>query len=234
MGKTVVAVVGRPNVGKSTLLKILAGLMDADGGSYSLSKGLSLGYMEQQFAVHGNETVYEILKDVFTPVFAMEEKLRQMEVDMASTQNETELKRLGDSYERLNFLFEQADGYAWQSSIAGVLAGLGFEKHQWDQPAALLSGGELTRLCLAKLLLQKPDLLLLDEPTNHLDLESITALNNALIKFKGALLFTSHDHQFVQSIADRIIEFRPDGIYVDCTAGGGGQSQYHAEGTLQP
>ncbi len=198
--------VGVNGCGKSTLLKILAGLMDADDGSFSLGKDLSLGYMEQQFSVSGNKTVYEVLKDVFLPVFAMEEKLRQMEVDMASTQNETELKRLGDSYERLNFLFEKADGYAWQSSIAGVLAGLGFEKHQWDQPAHLLSGGELTRLCLARLLLQKPDLLLLDEPTNHLDLEALAWLEKYLSEYKGAVIVVSHDRYFMDKICTHITE----------------------------
>lgn len=198
--------VGVNGCGKSTLLKILAGLEYADGGSFSLNKGMTFGYMEQQFAVDGNKTVYDVLKDVFIPVFAMEEKLRQMEIDMASTQSETELKRLGDSYERLNFLFEQADGYAWQSSIAGVLAGLGFEKHQWDQPAHLLSGGELTRLCLARLLLQKPDLLLLDEPTNHLDLEALNWLETYLAEYKGAVIVVSHDRYFLDHICTHITE----------------------------
>lgn len=198
--------VGVNGCGKSTLLKILAGIEEADDGSFSLGRDLTLGYMEQQFSVSGNKTVYEVLKDVFIPVFQMEEKLRQMEVDMASTQNETELKRLGDSYERLNFLFEKADGYAWQSSIAGVLAGLGFEKHQWDQPAHLLSGGELTRLCLAKLLLQKPDLLLLDEPTNHLDLEALAWLEKYLSEYKGAVIVVSHDRYFLDKICTHITE----------------------------
>ena len=198
--------VGVNGCGKSTLLKILAGIEEADDGSFSLGRDLTLGYMEQQFSVSGNKTVYEVLKDVFIPVFQMEEKLRQMEVDMASTQNETELKRLGDSYERLNFLFEKADGYAWHSSIAGVLAGLGFEKHQWEQPAHLLSGGELTRLCLAKLLLQKPDLLLLDEPTNHLDLEALAWLEKYLSEYKGAVIVVSHDRYFLDKICTHITE----------------------------
>lgn len=198
--------VGVNGCGKSTLLKILAGIEEADDGSFSLGRDLTLGYMEQQFSVSGNKTVYEVLKDVFIPVFQMEEKLRQMEVDMASTQNETELKRLGDSYERLNFLFEKADGYAWQSSIAGVLAGLGFEKHQWEQPAHLLSGGELTRLCLAKLLLQKPDLLLLDEPTNHLDLEALAWLEKYLSEYRGAVIVVSHDRYFLDKICTHITE----------------------------
>ncbi|MBQ4639587.1 MAG: ABC-F family ATP-binding cassette domain-containing protein [Clostridia bacterium] len=198
--------VGVNGCGKSTLLKILAGLEDADDGSFSLGKDLTLGYMEQQFSVTPGKTVYNVLKDVFIPVFAMEEKLRQMEVDMAATKSETELRRLGDSYERLNFLFEKADGYAWQSSIAGVLAGLGFEKHQWDQPAHLLSGGELTRLCLAKLLLQKPDLLLLDEPTNHLDLEALAWLEKYLSEYKGAVIVVSHDRYFLDKICTHITE----------------------------
>ena len=160
--------VGVNGCGKTTLLRILSGREQADGGSVALMKGLRLGYMEQQYAAGDGNTVLDELKAVFAPVFAMEERLRALESEMASAADEAELTRLGEMYTRLNDAFEKADGYGWKSSVQGVLAGLGFEKRQYDQPAALLSGGELTRLCLAKLLLQKPDLLLLDEPTNHL------------------------------------------------------------------
>ena len=198
--------VGVNGCGKSTLLKILAGKEYSDGGTVSLAKGLKIGYMEQQFAAKEGATVFEELKSVYDPVFAMEEKLRALEEKMALVSDETELTRLGDTYSRLNDAFERADGYAWKSLIQGVLSGLGFKKEQYDQPAHLLSGGELTRLCLAKLLLQKPDLLLLDEPTNHLDLQALNWLEGYLSEYKGALIVVSHDRYFLDHVCTHITE----------------------------
>lgn len=198
--------VGVNGCGKSTLLRILAGKEYADGGNISLMKGLKIGYMEQQYAAREGATVFEELKAVYDPVFAMEEKLRAMEEKMAQVTDEVELSRLGDSYTRLNDAFERADGYAWKSLIQGVLSGLGFQKEQYDQPANLLSGGELTRLCLAKLLLQKPDVLLLDEPTNHLDLQALDWLENYLCEYRGALIVVSHDRYFLDRVCTHITE----------------------------
>jgi len=197
--------VGVNGCGKTTLLRILAGQEQPDGGSVSMLKDLRVGYMEQQYTAAGDRTVFEELQAVYAPVFAMEEKLRALEKEMAQA-DEGALRRLGESYARLNDAFEKADGYGLRSSILGVLSGLGFAREQHDQPARLLSGGELTKLCLAKLLLQKPDLLLLDEPTNHLDLQALNWLENYLSEYKGTLLVVSHDRYFLDHVCTHVSE----------------------------
>ncbi len=198
--------VGVNGCGKTTLLKILAGLDRQDEGSIALAKGLRIGYLAQQNQAPKGKTVYEVLDDVYEPVRDMETKLRRMEEGMANAQDEKELTRLGDSYARLNDAFEKADGYSYRSLIQGVLAGLGFEKSQYTQEAALLSGGEMTRLCLARLLLQKPDVLLLDEPTNHLDLDALNWLENYLKDYRGSLIVVSHDRFFLDRVCTGIAE----------------------------
>ena len=198
--------VGVNGCGKTTLLRLLAGKDQPDSGSISLTKGLRVGYMEQQYAAKPGQTVFEELKSVYEPVFALEEKMRLLEGQMAAAQGEEELKRLGEAYARVSDAFERGDGYAWNSLIQGVLLGLGFSREQFDQPAELLSGGELTRLCLAKLLLQKPDLLLLDEPTNHLDLSALAWLENYLTEYRGTLLVVSHDRYFLDHVCTDMTE----------------------------
>ncbi len=146
--------VGVNGSGKTTLLRILTGELTPDGGTIALNKGMKIGYLSQAISVTPGNTVIGELEDVFAPVLAMEARMRDIEHEMA--RDEGALSRLGNEYARLSEAFEEAGGYAWRSSIQGVLAGLGFQKRQHDQPAELLSGGELTRLCLARLLLQKP------------------------------------------------------------------------------
>ena len=199
--------VGVNGCGKSTLMKIIAGLEPYDGGTLTMQKGLRLGYLAQQGMVTPGKTVLEELEAVFEPVVAMEARLRQLEQDMAHTaEDPVRLRQLGNQYDQLTRQFEESNGYGWRSTVQGVLAGLGFRKEQQSQLAELLSGGERTRLCLGRLLLQRPDVLLLDEPTNHLDLKSIAWLEDYLLGYKGAVLLVSHDRYFMDHVCDHMAE----------------------------
>lgn len=199
--------VGVNGCGKSTLMKIIAGLEPYDGGALTMQKGLRLGYLAQQGMVTPGKTVLEELEAVFEPVVAMEARLRQLEQDMAHTaEDPVRLRQLGNQYDQLTRQFEESNGYGWRSTVQGVLAGLGFRKEQQGQLAELLSGGERTRLCLGRLLLQRPDVLLLDEPTNHLDLKSIAWLEDYLLGYKGAVLLVSHDRYFMDHVCDHMAE----------------------------
>ena len=198
--------VGVNGSGKSTLMKIIAGLEQPDGGAVHMQKGLRLGYLAQQGEVGGG-TVLEELEHVFDPVVALEERMRAKEREMAeAVDDEALLRRLGSEYDALTREFERRNGYGWRSAVQGVLAGLGFRREQQGQKAALLSGGERTRLCLGRMLLTEPDLLLLDEPTNHLDLKSITWLEDYLAAYRGAVLIISHDRYFMDHVCGRIGE----------------------------
>lgn len=200
------ALVGVNGCGKTTFMRILAGEETADDGVISLTKGLRAGYMAQRNAVTPGNTVLKELEDVFIPVVKMEERLREMEIEMSQVTDEKALKRLGEAYTRLNDQFEEADGYGWKSSVQGVLAGLGFKKEQQGQLVESLSGGEMTRLCLGRLLLQKPDLLLLDEPTNHLDLQALSWLEKYLSEYRGTVLVVSHDRYFLDHVCTCVTE----------------------------
>ena len=195
--------VGVNGSGKSTLLRIIAGLEEADEGSVSLMKGATLGFLSQHADIKSELSVTEELSRVFDDVKRMEEKLRETEKLISEGHEE-----LGESYARLMQRFEDAGGYEWPSRIQGVLAGLGFTKERAMQPAQLLSGGEKTRLCLARLLLRHPDLLILDEPTNHLDLQGTQWLEETLSKYKGSVLVVSHDRYFLNSVCNQMAELR--------------------------
>ena len=199
--------VGANGCGKSTFLRILAEREHQDGGTISIAKGVKLGYLAQQAEIEPGLTVWGVLEKVFEPVFEMEARMRRLEEEMAEKHEDAEaFDRLGRQYAALTDAFEEAGGYAWRSSVSGVLAGLAFPRAQWEQDASLLSGGEQTRLCLGRMLLQKPDLLMLDEPTNHLDLASLQWLEEYLKAYKGAIIIVSHDRYFLDAVCTDIAE----------------------------
>ena len=199
--------VGVNGGGKSTLLRLIAGQMEPDKGRISLVRGAKVGMLSQEADIKSDLTVRQELERVFEPVREMERKLRALEEEIARQHaDEQAVERLSREYARLTDRFEEAGGYAWPSRIQGVLAGLGFAKGREDDPARVLSGGEKTRLCLARLLLTQPDLLLLDEPTNHLDLQATQWLEETLRKYKGTVLVISHDRYFLNAVCDCMAE----------------------------
>ena len=199
--------VGVNGSGKSTLFKLISGQLEPDSGTISLSKGARVGVLTQDADIQSELTIQQELERVFEPVREMERRLREMETEMAEKHEDAaEFERLSHAYARLTDRFEDAGGYSWPSRIQGVLAGLGFARGRETQPANLLSGGEKTRLCLARLLLTQPELLMLDEPTNHLDLASVEWLEDTLKKYKGTVLVISHDRYFLNSVCDCMAE----------------------------
>lgn len=199
--------VGVNGCGKSTLFKLISGAMEPDEGTISLSKGARVGVLTQDADIQSDLTIQQELERVFEPVREMERKLRQMEAEMAEKHDDpAAFDQLSHAYSRLMDRFEDAGGYEWPSRIQGVLAGLGFARGREQQPANLLSGGEKTRLCLARLLLTQPELLMLDEPTNHLDLQSVEWLEDTLKKYRGTVLVISHDRYFLNAVCDCMAE----------------------------
>ena len=199
--------VGVNGSGKSTLFRLINGDMAPDSGAISLVKGMRVGMLTQDADIQSELTIQQELERVFEPVRQMEARIRQMEHEMAEKHGDPEtFDQLSRAYSRLVDRFEDAGGYEWPSRIQGVLAGLGFARGRETQPANLLSGGEKTRLCLARLLLARPDLLMLDEPTNHLDLASTQWLEETLKKYRGTVLVISHDRYFLNAVCDSMAE----------------------------
>ena len=198
--------VGANGTGKSTLFRLINGDMEPDEGTISIVKGTRVGILTQEADIQSDLTVQQELERVFDPLKEMEKKLRDLEAEMAQATDPDAIDRLSRSYANLLDRFESSGGYEWPSRIQGVLSGLGFAKGRANDPARVLSGGEKTRLCLARLLLTQPDLLLLDEPTNHLDLASTQWLEETLKKYKGTVLVISHDRYFLNAVCDCMAE----------------------------
>ncbi len=205
--------VGANGSGKTTLMRILTGEQAADGGAVHMNKGLKLGYLAQIGDIEGEDTAWEAMLKVFQPVIALEKRMREMEQKMAENQDEQKALRLTDDYCRMTEEFNRLEGYAYEGEITGMLCGLGIDRQMFGRKVKTLSGGERTRLSLAKLLLQKPDVLLMDEPTNHLDLAAIEWLQNYLTEYKGTLLLISHDRYFLDHVCDTMGEMLGGRVY---------------------
>lgn len=199
------AIIGINGAGKTTLLNIITGRLSPDEGVVSISKGRTIGYLQQNPVLDSENTIFDELMSVKDYLLKMEQEIRRMEHDMKHREGE-ELESLMNQYARLTTRFEMENGYAYKSELTGVLKGLGFEEVEYDKPVCTLSGGQKTRVALGKLLLLSPDIILLDEPTNHLDMNAIRWLEGYLSNYKGAVLIVSHDRYFLDRIAGKIIE----------------------------
>ena len=204
-----VGIIGVNGTGKTTLFKILSGIYGYDSGDIYLGKGVEIGYLEQNTNFHSEGTIFEEVLEVFKDLIEMETYLRDLEVKIAnesSNPNSKELEKIMNEYSNKLEKFSELNGYGYKSEAKGVLKGLGFSDEDMDKKINILSGGEKTRVLLAKLLLKNPSLLLLDEPTNHLDSEAIEWLEVFLKQYKGTVIIISHDRYFLDQVVNRVFE----------------------------
>ena len=195
-----IALVGKNGAGKSTLLKILVGEEEPTSGEINKKRDLSLSYLAQDIRFESSNTIYDEMLHVFEDLRKTEKTLRQMELEMGEKTG-ADLEKLMQDYDRLSEEFRQAGGFTYEADIRAILNGFKFDESMWQMKIEELSGGQNTRLALAKMLLEKPNLLVLDEPTNHLDIETIAWLENYLVNYSGALLIVSHDRYFLDKVA---------------------------------
>ena len=218
-----IAVVGRNDAGKSTLLKMIADEIDFDSGEIHKPQSVILGYFAQSSHVNSNDTIYNEMLSVFAETIKLKGQLEELSLKMAEEDPSSEqYLRIIEQYQNLNHRFELMSGYTYESEINNILNRFKFNEIGFDQKISNLSGGQKTRLALAKLLLQKPDVLILDEPTNHLDIDTIEWLEGYLKKYSGAVVIVSHDRYFIDQIATTVYEIE----YRKCTKYKGNYSDY--------
>ena len=211
-----IALVGKNGAGKSTLLKILVGEEEPTSGEINKKKDISLSYLAQDSRFESENTIYDEMLHVFDDLRRTEKQLRQMELEMGEKSGE-DLDKLMSDYDRLSENFRQAGGFTYEADIRAILNGFKFDESMWQMKIAELSGGQNTRLALAKMLLEKPNLLVLDEPTNHLDIETIAWLENYLVNYSGALIIVSHDRYFLDKVATITLDLTKHSL--DCYVG---------------
>ena len=201
------AIVGINGSGKSTLIKIIAGSLSADEGEVILSKDTTLGYLAQNQEYDSHRTIWEEMQDAKPEIPALEQEIADLSAKMDVLEGDA-LNQCIRRFDAAQQRFTNLNGYAYQSELTGVLKGLGFSQEDFQKPIHTLSGGEKTRVALAKMLLSAPDLIILDEPTNHLDLNAIHWLEGYLSSYQGSVLIVAHDRYFLDKIATKVIELR--------------------------
>ena len=204
-----VALVGRNGAGKSTLLKIIAGKLSYDSGDIIMPKDIQLGYLDQHAGLDSPLTIWEEMMTIFEPLKKQEQKLRKLEQKMAEPsifEDADSYSKIMAEYDQLQHDFKEQGGYQYEADTRSILHGMQFYPDSYDQKISSLSGGQRTRLALAKLLISKPELLILDEPTNHLDIETLSWLENFLKNYDGAILIVSHDRYFLDQVVSIVYE----------------------------
>lgn len=209
-----VGLIGKNGTGKSTLFKILTGQIPYDEGNIYISKNLNIGYLRQDLDLNNEKTIFDECTTVFEDIIEMERKIRSLENEISETTDHesNEFKNLMKLYSNLLDEFNDRNGYGYKSEIRGVLKGLGFSEEDFEKQIMKLSGGQKSRLNIAKLLLQKPSILLLDEPTNHLDIDAINWLEGFLKNYSGTILIISHDRYFLDQVVNKVIEIENKSI----------------------
>lgn len=209
-----VGLVGPNGAGKSTLMKCIAGLEELDGGTLSFAKGASFGYLAQRVDFDLEKTLREVILEAFADVLALNTEIRQLELAISSEKDAEKQAALLHDYQEKQERYEKLGGYAVESHVKGIVLGLGFAESDLERRVESFSGGERTRVMLARQLARDPDILLLDEPTNHLDLPAIEWLEVFLKNFKGTVLVISHDEYFLDAIVDTVMDLENQSLTI--------------------